>query len=163
MAQKEINVCVWRRSAVRVIFTLLTVLVLVFIFGNSATTGDDSSQLSLIVTEWLNGLLKAFGLRFELTHTVVRKLAHFTEYSVLGILLTATTWSWLSERSRRFWRVWLPLLGGLLTATLDELLQTRVNGRYGCVADVILDFAGVLWAALTASALLVLIETKKKR
>ncbi len=132
--------------------TAVTVLLLAFIFGNSAAEGEDSGQLSLLVTQWLNGLLDSLHAPFDLSHHFVRKLAHFTEYSLLGASLTVTARAWRSA-PWRMGMVWLPLVCGAVTAALDEWLQTFVPDRHGCVSDALLDFCGVLWAALAVSAL----------
>lgn len=150
------------RVICRAVFTTITALLLMFIFGNSAAEGEDSGQLSLLVTQWLNSALERMGIPLELSHYAVRKLAHFTEYSLLGASMTVTIWSWRS-RPWPMGAVWLPLLCGGITAALDEWLQTFVPDRNGCVSDALLDFSGILWAALAASVILVLIERRGKR
>lgn len=140
-----------KRTVCRIIFTALTALLLVFIFGNSAADGEQSSDFSLLVTEWINNSLKAMHIPLRLPHLLVRKLAHFSEYSLLGILLTATVCSW-QKKAWRFGAVWLPTVCGLCIAASDEFLQTFVPERSGNAADVLLDFCGVLWAAMAASA-----------
>lgn len=72
-------------------------------------------------------------------HAVVRKLAHFTEYAVLGMLVVRA----LDEGGTPFRRVAvraLALCAGY--AVLDELHQTLVPTRTGAVLDVLLDSAG---------------------
>jgi VanZ family protein len=73
--------------------------------------------------------------------TVLRKLAHMTEYGLLFVL---------------WWRA-LPRGGPLLAsavaiayAVTDELHQTTVEGRHGSPVDVLIDAAGVGVAWLTA-------------
>ncbi|MFN2471101.1 MAG: VanZ family protein [Gaiellaceae bacterium] len=61
----------------------------------------------------------------------LRKLAHVTEYAVLGALLARA----LSEP--------VALLSGLAYAISDELHQTFVSGREGTARDVFFDAAGV--------------------
>lgn len=140
-----------KKIAGRAVSTAVTVLLLAFIFGNSAAEGEDSGRLSLMVTQWLNGLLDRLNAPFDLSHHVVRKLAHFTEYSLLGASLTATVRAWRSA-PWHMGMVWLPLVCGAVTAALDEWLQTFVPDRHGCVSDALLDFCGVLWAALAVAA-----------
>ena len=95
----------------------------------------------------------------QLPHLLVRKLAHFSEYSLLGILLTATVCSW-RKKEWKFGAVWLPMVCGICVASADEYLQTFVPERSGNAYDVLLDFSGVLWAAMAASALIVLINRR---
>lgn len=134
---------------------MLAVLLTAFIFGNSSADGDTSSGLSLLVTQWLNGVLEWMSIPFRLSHHLVRKLAHFAEYSLLGGLLTASARSWRREPwSLRL--VWIPAAIGGCIASLDEWLQTFIPDRYGCIPDVLLDLCGVAWAALAVSLLFAL-------
>ena len=80
-------------------------------------------------------------------HALVRKLAHFTEYFILGGLL------YLDWRLLNRGRVILPLGAGLIFAAADEYLQTFIPGRGGEILDTLLDFCGVA-AAFTAALLL---------
>jgi len=64
---------------------------------------------------------------------LLRKLAHATEYAILGLLLL-----------RALGRAWLALGLGVLYAGSDELHQHFVSGRHGSPIDVAIDAAGVL-------------------
>ncbi len=84
-------------------------------------------------------------------HHLIRKLAHFTEYALLGIL-TASLIMHLSRRVS-FLRPWLrwaiPLVFCLLYAVSDEVHQI-FTGRNPAATDVCIDFAGaVLGVVLT--------------
>lgn len=63
---------------------------------------------------------------------VLRKLAHFAEYAILGGLLL-----------RALRRPWLALALGSLYAVTDEVHQTFVRGRVGSPKDWAIDTAGV--------------------
>ncbi len=92
---------------------------------------DTSSEKSGAVLLMLNNLL--FGGKAILTEHIVRKLAHFAEYTIAGML------GMLFFRNLGF--PVLSLFSGLLVALTDEIF---VPGRSGQVTDVWLDFAGVL-------------------
>lgn len=64
---------------------------------------------------------------------VLRKLAHLTEYAILGGLL----YRWLAS-------VPLAVLVGSAYAATDEIHQTFVTGRAGRPLDWVIDTAGVL-------------------
>ena len=64
---------------------------------------------------------------------MLRKLAHTTEYAVLGFLLL-----------RAIGREGLAVLAGVGYAATDELHQHFVPGRHGAVYDVAIDAVGVL-------------------
>ena len=63
---------------------------------------------------------------------VLRKLAHLTEYAILGVLL-----------ARALARPHLAILAGGLYAVSDEIHQSFVRGRHGVWYDVLIDTAGV--------------------
>lgn len=73
---------------------------------------------------------------------VLRKLAHLTEYAILGALLV-----------RASGRPWLALALGALYATSDEVHQHFVEGRHGAPLDVAIDTAGALAGILAWRAL----------
>ncbi len=63
---------------------------------------------------------------------ILRKIAHLTEYAILGALLL-----------RALGRPWLAILIGALYAVSDELHQHFVRGRHGAWYDVAIDTVGV--------------------
>ena len=85
-----------------------------------------------------------------LTERALRKLAHFSEFAVLGGLLSFC----LRVRISR------PLLAGLLCALGDETIQLFVPGRSGQVSDVWIDFAG---AAAAIAAMFLIRRLWKRR
>ncbi|HIW74024.1 MAG TPA: VanZ family protein [Firmicutes bacterium] len=142
----------------RALFTLLTVLYVGLIYGNSLQSGADSSALSRWATALLQEGLSLFGWQGTVTETFVRKAAHFAEYAGLGVLLMVTLRMYTP---RLLAHLFIPLFIGLLVPVSDEFLQLFVPGRAGMVQDVVLDFAGLL-AGLTP-ALLALLPARKRR
>lgn len=77
-----------------------------------------------------------------MTNLLLRKIAHFTEYAVLGALFAS-----FFARARN--PILLkPLAFGAFAALGDETLQLFVPGRSGQLSDVWLDMAGVACGAL---------------
>lgn len=68
------------------IHIIITLAVMVFIFIHSAMPGEVSGGESSIFAQFLASIT---GLSFETAHFIVRKAAHFTEFAILGICLTA--------------------------------------------------------------------------
>lgn len=132
----------------KVIVPILTALWICWILSRSMKTGTVSASES---GRYLDGLRRYFPW---MTMFIVRKSAHFLEFFVLGLLLFLDFKLW--------WRrcFWLPVLCGLLVAAGDELLQRIIPERSGELADVFLDFSGVLLACLLAYGISVL---RKKR
>ena len=76
----------------------------------------------------------------DLGHTLLRKLAHMTEYAVLGAF-------WSLQQRRSTYKVPIQSLAVrwqicMLTALLDESIQLFVPGRSGEIRDVWIDSAG---------------------
>lgn len=104
------------------------------IWSFSLAGGEQSQSQSDTVRRLLEALLGEGAVSaFLLTH--VRKVAHFTEYFVLGC-----EWA-CYRRVRPLPLVWLY---GLPVAAADELLQFLSPGRGPAVWDVLLDTAGYL-------------------
>lgn len=139
----------------KTVFTLITLSVIWFIFSNSAEIAEVSGGKSALVTAWLNQLLQALSLGLRLSEALVRKLAHFAEYTLLGFWLVLT----LRVYTRRVlpYISW-PLFLGLATAVTDETLQTFIPGRAGQLRDVCIDFAGVSAGILCGLILMLLIK-----
>lgn len=129
---------------------LATALWLWFIYARSAQPAAVSHEESGAVLGLLRRVLPFVDM------LLVRKLAHFTEYAVLGALL------WLDWRLLGRDGLLLPLGAGLLFAAGDELLQTFIPGRSGELLDVLLDFSGVLAAVLPARLIRKRKENKRR-
>ena len=74
-------------------------------------------------------------------HFITRKVAHFTEYAILGLLAARAFWS--SER-------WFLISAVLVVvyALLDEYHQSFVPSRTASVFDSLIDIAGGLTALI---------------
>lgn len=137
----------------RILFTLFVLWTIVFIFRNSLESGVLSSARSQAVTAAVNQHLGRVGLS-PLSNALVRKLAHFGEYLLLGFGYTLC----LRVYTRRYIRhISWPLLLGLLVANVDETLQCYVAGRSSSLRDVWIDFAGCGCGVVAALCALVLI------
>ena len=140
----------------RVIFTFALIGCIVFIFSNSLQIADVSEGASGRVLGILQGILRHLGLpgaADRLTMHIVRKLAHFCEYTLEGFLLMLC----MRVYTRNYiWHISVPLLGGVLTALTDETIQIYSPGRSSQVTDVWLDSAGVLAGILAALVLMAL-------
>lgn len=110
------------------------------IWGASTVPGTGSSHASLSVVEALRFVLDSLGLASGwVTNLLVRKAAHFTEYAVLGVLVSSALDSG-AKRTRS--RILLIAAVLALVASLDESIQLFVPGRSGMVTDVLLDCCG---------------------
>lgn len=140
--------------AFRIIFTIGVLASIAFIFSNSLESGAISSERSQAVMHYMNAILDRIGLGPVSEHSV-RKLAHFAEYCLEGMLLTLC----LRVYTARFVRhISWPLLGGLLTAVTDETIQKYVSGRSSQLTDVWIDFAGIVAGLMVALVILLIVR-----
>ena len=129
----------------------LLVCNLLFIWGNSMLPGEVSGAFS----DWVKGILEALfgsGPETDTPGGLLRKLAHFTEFLGLGMLLC-----WRFGMSGRTWRP--AFLSGAAAACIDETIQRFVPGRGPSLRDVGIDSLGVL----TGIGLLLLGHTYLKK
>jgi len=85
-----------------------------------------------------------------MVHLVTRKLAHFTEYAVLGFLAArAFRTSPRPAISSRWFLISLTMI--VVYALADEYHQSFVPTRTGSIYDSLIDIAGGLTALLIVS------------
>ena len=109
---------------------------LVFIWGNSMLPGEISGAFSDWVKSLLARLFSGSG-QPRVGGGMLRKIAHFTEFAALGILL-----AWLHGMLRK--GKLQPFLWGVLAAAADETIQRFVPDRGPSIRDVCIDASGVL-------------------
>lgn len=130
----------WKQNPKLRWLTLVSIIWIIVIFSFSLQSGDESGKLSGGIVAWIVGLFfpEDFA-HIELVHFLVRKAAHFTEYFILGGLLSLTV------REAKWNRPLLkPWLMGTAVACCDETIQLFSDGRAGQITDVMLDSSGVL-------------------
>lgn len=121
-------------------WALASLAMVAIIWGNSLVPGTASGETSHAVLEMVHAFLQGFGLPYGwVTNFLVRKAAHFTEYAVLGVLVSQAL-----DGSHRCDRAALLAAAGVLVLvpSLDETIQLFVSGRAGQLADVLLDCCG---------------------
>lgn len=116
--------------------TVLLVCNLVFIWGNSLLPGEISGAFSDWVKEILASILPG-DTASPSGGGLLRKAAHFTEFTALGMCL-----GWLFGMLRKG-RL-LPFGCGVLAAGVDETIQRFVPDRGPSIWDVCIDSCGVL-------------------
>lgn len=130
----------------RVIIFILTAGMIAFAFIHSSMPADLSSEESESVMGVLQYILDFFGFSAVLTDHIVRKAAHFAEYTAIGMLLVSCAYSFSRTKPYRYYSQ--ILFAGLATAVIDETIQLNVAGRSGQITDVLLDFSGVITGAV---------------
>ena len=150
-----------RRVTVIVALILSILLTLAFIFGNSMRSKEESSDQSGAVVEVVKPIVDPNDeIPREDFEFSVRKLAHFSEFCLLGLelsLLAVYIFGGLDPRNAV-----CAAFVGLCCANADELLQ-KFYDRGSEVSDVFIDFGGVILGVLLGYALVLTAMAAKKR
>ena len=123
----------------RLCLTLL-VLNIAFIWGNSLLPGEVSGAFS----DWVKEILAKLFIGDAMESSgggLLRKFAHFSEFAMLGMLLS---WWFGMLQKKVYWAA----LCGFLTACVDETIQRFVPDRGPSIFDVGIDTCGVLTGML---------------
>lgn len=117
-------------------FLLLTIL---FIWLQSFQQGSISHRESQWVLKMVQRLLSGNRIGIWLNDGRIRRLAHLTEYSSLGLFTSLYCWRrWGKNFSARI------IALGIAVASMDEIFQYFAGGRTATWKDVCLDGAGVV-------------------
>jgi len=124
----------------RIIFPII---VMIIIFWFSSASSGSSTAMSSPIADFLG-----------MSHSLVRKLAHFIAFGALG-----ASWYYYLRSLNIFtpgFTTFGSFLFVLIFAVLDEYHQSFVPGRTGQVSDVLLDAtAGIAGIAILATILFV--------
>ena len=137
---------------------ILLGLLLAVIWGNSLLHGELSKKVSGFFGWLVNGVVPdANAGSGEAGHGLLRKMGHLTEFCLLGLLL-----SWLVRMTLKEIRqhLWLPLLGGIGVACVDETIQYFIPGRACRITDVGIDTLGCA-LGIVIITLIVIINNQK--
>ncbi len=144
----------------RCITTVVSVIMVGFIFFQSMKPANQSSTDSGKVLDFLNSLASLVGLNNPFTHAGVRTLAHFTEFAVLGVALSAMYSTYLCKRIRVFM---VSVISSVLTAISDECIQLFSDGRACQFKDVCIDTAGALCGCIFMLLILLIFSKRKAK
>ena len=121
-----------------ILWTIIIVYTL-WIFHNSAQTGKVSANLSQTLSYRIYDYLQFLHfIPFQLFHTLIRKFAHFSEYALLGILVSTVSSHTIQERQQKM----VIILWMILVPILDEGIQCFTPGRSAELRDCIIDMCG---------------------
>lgn len=156
-----------KKTIIRIISMLLLLLTFITIFRFSAQNGEESGNISnKVTTIFVNHFPYTKNLSIETKQKliehgepIVRKLAHFSIYTVVGMCIMAfvCTFPWKLRT-----RLGSSLLVGLLYAISDEFHQSFVPGRGPSWKDVCIDTAGVFLGILIILAFVSIYIALKK-
>ena len=123
------------------------------IFGFSSQDGEASGGLSRNITNkilQISNKYNALGQEEKeqianKTEKIIRKVAHFSIYTVVGLLLMGLLSTYKIKEN---WRMILSILLGMIYAVSDEIHQSFTPGRSPRIADVYIDTLGVILGIL---------------
>ena len=140
-----------KKEITRLIFFILTIATFVTIFIFSNQNGQESGKTSRGFTKMIIDVLPITKILeeerkvelIEKTQTLIRKLAHFSIYTVAGINLMGFINTY--ERLKQKNKIALVLLIGIAYAISDEFHQMFTGGRTPAIGDVFIDSMGILF------------------
>ena len=134
-------------NILRGILIVLLVLQMWIIFGFSGQDGETSGTISRRITETITRNIKSIQLLKEaekeralkkIEHCI-RKLAHFSLYTVVGFLLMS-----LMSKLKQKNKICISLGIGFIYAISDEIHQSFIPERTPMISDVCIDTCGVI-------------------
>ena len=137
-----------KRTLFRIVILMLLAGTFVTIFGFSNQNGESSSSVSRKVAR---KIINVFPYTKDLSETtktkiversqpIIRKLAHFSIYTAVGILIMTFISTYNVKLLKKFI---ISILVGLSYAISDEFHQSFIPGRTASPIDVIIDTVGV--------------------
>ena len=129
---------------------LITLLIGTFgiIFGFSSQNSTQSAGISRKITNVIITNIKSIEEKDDASKEeilskiehIIRKIAHFSIYTLVGILLMSLCKTY---NLKEFDRFSISLISGLIYASSDEIHQAFVPGRGPMLTDVLIDKSGV--------------------
>lgn len=155
----------------RIILIVLLICTFSVIFSFSSQDSKKSSSLSRRIAELITNNIKWIQEKpkqekeqiIKQVHIKIRKIAHLSIYTILGIILMAI---FSTAKAKALNRLGASLIVGIILATSDEIHQCFVPGRGPLFTDVVIDSLGVLYGILVVmivQKIYVRIVAKKKR
>ena len=132
---------VYESSMKRWILYIVLCLIVFFIWDNSLQNGGTSDGFSLIFAKWIAPIANKLGFYGNIwaLNRIIRKLAHLTEFTILGGVLYVVL-----RRYIEYGTVVKTIGVGIVIASLDEFIQLFSIGRSSQLSDVLIDTVGII-------------------
>ncbi len=153
-------------NILRAILIILLIMLFMTIFNFSSQDGEESGSLSREVTNRVTKDIKSIQeleknkkekVLGEIEH-VIRKIAHFSIYTLVGILMMSLMSTYDLKQIKR---VGISFGVGVLYAISDEIHQSFTPDRTPLVSDVCIDSCGVIVGIIIVIILLKLVQKIK--
>ena len=125
----------------RWILYIVLCLIVFFIWDTSLQNGGTSDGFSLIFAKWIAPIANKLGFYGNIwaLNRIIRKLAHLTEFTILGGVLYVVL-----RRYIEYGTVVKTIGVGIVIASLDEFIQLFSLGRSSQLSDVLIDTVGII-------------------
>lgn len=142
-----------KKNILRIILILLLLETFYIIFGFSSQDGEKSGSISRRITEKIATFIPQIQNENEIEkenimntmERIIRKMAHFSIYTVVGLLLMSLVSTYnIKEKNRLI----ITLTTGIIYASSDEIHQSFVPGRSPMITDIVIDTMGVILGIL---------------
>lgn len=148
---------------IRIVLIILLIITFFYIFNFSSQDSEKSGNLSRTITVSVTKNIKKiqeldYNKKNDVLNTiekVIRKLAHFSEYTFLGILLMSLMSTYNLKQRNKFV---LSIGIGFLYACSDEFHQLFVPGRTAKFTDVLIDASGVILGSIIIFLVILIIK-----
>ena len=137
-------------NILRAVLVFLLLGTFYIIFGFSGQDGKQSESISRQITENITKNIKMIHKldkkekeqKLNVIEYIIRKIAHFLLYTIVGILLMSLMCTYNLKTKIR---IGTTSIIGLLYAISDEIHQSFIPDRSPQITDVIIDFVGVIF------------------
>lgn len=135
--------------------------ILIFILSDqpASVSKELSGGVKYMAEKALNIILGNRAEPVTISHTTLRKLAHYFIYFMLGFLLMNV----LSKPGKNLYRFFIVVLISALFACSDEVHQQFILGRSGELRDVFIDTCGAATGALLLIMIRKMIGVRKQQ
>lgn len=158
-----------QKNVLRGILIVLLLCTFYIIFGFSSQDGEKSGGISKKITEFILEKSSKYNSLEQTkkeevskrTERIIRKIAHFSIYTLVGFLLMALFSTY--ENIKRKYQIYISAIMGILYAISDEIHQSFTPGRGPKITDVFIDSLGVFFGMAVILLIIELINKKNKK
>ncbi|MFQ8661849.1 MAG: VanZ family protein [Clostridia bacterium] len=158
-----------QKNVLRGILIVLLLCTFYIIFGFSSQNGEESGGISKRITNFIleksskyNNLEQTKKEEVsKRTERIIRKIAHFSIYTLVGFLLMALFSTY--ENIKRKYQIYISAIIGILYAISDEIHQSFTPGRGPKITDVFIDSLGVFFGMAVILLIVEIINRKNKK
>ena len=158
-----------QKNVLRGILIVLLLCTFYIIFGFSSQDGEKSGGISKKITEFILEKSSKYNSLEQTkkeevskrTERIIRKIAHFSIYTLVGFLLMALFSTY--ENIKRKYQIYISAIMGILYAIFDEIHQSFTPGRGPKITDVFIDSLGVFFGMAVILLIIEILNRKNKK